>query len=362
MRIERVEAWRESIELSRPYEIAYKSTEAVELVFVRLVAADGSFGLGAASPSEQVTGESVTACAEALAPEALAWLAGRDARQLGGLCRELSRTHADLPAARAALDMALHDLFARRLGLPLVDLLGRCHDALPTSITIGIKGVDETAEECREYLGRGFTHLKVKLGRSFEEDEARLWRLRELAGPHVRIRVDANQGYSVDETVRLGELADRLDLELIEQPLPAAAIDAMRALPDPLKRIVAADESLLDERDALRLATAPAACGIFNVKLMKCGGISVALGMARIAAAAGLELMWGCNDESAISIAAALHAAYACPATRYIDLDGSFDLSRDAARGGFAVENGRLRLVGAPGLGVTLVVDAPPPG
>jgi L-alanine-DL-glutamate epimerase-like enolase superfamily enzyme len=87
---------------------------------------------------------------------------------------------------------------------------------------------------------------------------------------------------------------------------------------------------------------------------MKCGGIRPALAIAQIAESASIDLMWGCNDESVVSIAAALHAAYACPNTRYLDLDGSFDLARDPAKNGFVVEEGRLRLLDRLGLGVDL--------
>ncbi|MDX1654754.1 MAG: enolase C-terminal domain-like protein, partial [Candidatus Competibacteraceae bacterium] len=104
----------------------------------------------------------------------------------------------------------------------------------------------------------------------------------------------------------------------------------------------------------LKLIQPPAACGIFNIKLMKCGGIWPAGRIGTVAELAGVELMWGCMDESCISISAALHAALAQPATRYLDLDGSFDLARDVARGGFVVEEGVMRPVDAPGLGVAL--------
>src|SRR5260370_32246155 len=135
--------------------------------------------------------------------------------------------------------------------------------------------------------------------------------------------------------------------------MQAGAVDAMRELPEAWKERIAADESLLDDRDALALAALPRACGIFNIKLMKCGGIRPALRMAAIAQASGIHLMWGCMDESRISIAAALHAAFASPATRYLDLDGSLDLARDVAQGGFVIERGRMRTTDAPGLGVT---------
>jgi len=116
---------------------------------------------------------------------------------------------------------------------------------------------------------------------------------------------------------------------------------------------MAADESLHNETDALALAHTPP-FGIYNIKLMKCGGITSGMAIADLADWAGLKCMWGCVDESVISIAAALHAAYASPATRYLDLDGSFDLARDMATGGFRLRDGCMDLVDAPGLGVQL--------
>ena len=94
---------------------------------------------------------------------------------------------------------------------------------------------------------------------------------------------------------------------------------------------------------------------------MKCGGVRPALRIAAIAEAAGVELMGGCMDESVVSIAAALHAAFASPATRYLDLDGSLDLARDVATGGFVLEDGRMRTTGAVGLGVTELPTADRP-
>jgi L-alanine-DL-glutamate epimerase-like enolase superfamily enzyme len=269
--------------------------------------------------------------------------------------RELTRSMPHAPAARAAVDMALHDLLAQQLGVPLVEMLGRVHEGLPTSITIGIKDVDGTLDEAREYAGRGFRVLKVKLGNDLQEDVERLRCLREELGDRFTIRVDANQGYSRQQLLDFCAHTDALDIELIEQPLPAGRPDPMRELPEPIRARLAADESVHDEADALRLSRPPAACGIFNIKLMKCGGIWSGLRLASVAELAGIELMWGCMDESVISISAALHAALASPATRYLDLDGSLDLARDVARGGFVLDDGYLRTTERPGLGVELL-------
>ncbi len=353
MRITAVSSSREDFGLTRPYTIAFDTTDSVENVVLLIETDTGASGRGAASPAPHVTGETIEACAEALGAENLGWLVGRDVATLPRLCRELDRRIPSAPAARAAVDMALHDLLAQRLGLPLVEMLGRAHDAMPTSITIGIKPVVETLAEAEEYVGRGFRILKVKTGLSVEEDVERVRRLREVyPGSEVRIRADANQGYTAEETLRFFRDTERLGIEFLEQPVPAAALETLRAFPDDVKRRIAADESLLSDRDALELARPPRAAGIYNIKLMKCGGIAPALRIATVAELSGIDLMWGCMDESVIAIAAALHAALSSPATRYLDLDGSLDLARDVARGGFLLENGTMRVLDAPGLGV----------
>ncbi len=353
MRIRHFESWQESLPLRRPYTIAFKSVEAVSLHFVRLATESGLAGLGSAAPTD-ITGETSEACGKALGDIGPELVLGRDPRRVGEISQRVKARLGSSPSACAAIDIALHDLMAQAAGKPLVEVLGRHHRSLPTSITIGILPVEDTLREANEYIGRGFTVLKVKLGHDLQQDLERLVALRRHIGTSIRIRADANQGYGLEQTIRLSELAAQLQIEFIEQPLPAHASEAMRCLPASMRGQMAADESLHSADDARMLAGAPQPFGIFNIKLMKCGGISAARDIARIAQAADIELMWGCMDESVVSIAAALHAAYACPATRFLDLDGSFDLSRDAATGGFRLVGGRLQTLERPGLGVSL--------
>ncbi len=355
MKIVSLQSWVERFELTRPYAIAFRSVDSVQNFVVVLRSDRGHIGLGAASPEPHVTGETPEACGEALREDALSWLVGRDPRALPAHCRELERRMPQTPAARAAVDMALHDLLARYVEVPLVEMLGRAHESLPTSITIGIKPVDDTLREAREYLERGFRILKVKLGHSMDEDIERLRALRRSCGAEIILRVDANQGYAPDAIMRFVDATRDLGVEFMEQPVPVDGFHTLRGLPEAVRRRVAADESLLDERDAVRLLEPPRPCGVFNIKLMKCGGVRSGLRIATIAEAAGIELMWGCMDESIISISAALHAAFASPATRYLDLDGSLDLARDVAEGGFVLENGVMRTTDGPGLGVKLI-------
>jgi L-alanine-DL-glutamate epimerase-like enolase superfamily enzyme len=173
----------------------------------------------------------------------------------------------------------------------------------------------------------------------------------------MKVRVDANQGYGEPELKKFYETTKGYDVELIEQPIPMGQEKLMKSLPDEIKDLIAADESVQSPVDAFNLADAPYACGIFNIKLMKSGGIYPAQGIASIARYSGTDLMWGCNDESGVSITAALHTALAFGNTKYIDLDGSLDLVTDAVEGGFILEDGYMRVTDQPGLGVHLLEE-----
>lgn len=352
MKIQSIHISRQNLQLTRPYTIAFKTTEHVENVIVQIILENGMIGWGAGNPSPYVVGEDLAATLQALETDRVQQWQGRDIRFFYQLLSEVQEAFPKNPAARAALDIALHDAFAQYLGLPLVYFLGQKIHSLPTSITIGIKNVSETLKEAQEYYERGFKILKIKIGQSLEEDVERLVKLREVYGHQILIRVDSNQGYDSNTMIRFFEQTRSLNIELNEQPLPAKAVGELKALPAEIRKTIAADESLLTPKDAFRLAENPTACGIFNIKLMKCGGVQEALKIATIAQSAGIDLMWGCNDESIISISAALHAALSCPHTKYIDLDGSLDLAQDVVSGGFVLEEGWMRVNGEPGLGV----------
>ncbi|MFT4540395.1 MAG: L-alanine-DL-glutamate epimerase-like enolase superfamily enzyme [Planctomycetota bacterium] len=352
MKILRVESWVEGLALSRPYTITSGRTEAVELLFVRIIG-QAEIGVGSGAPTKEITGETVASSLAAVTGDSLAFLIGRDTRELGSLLVAVGDNMASTPAARAAVDMALHDLFARELDVPLCRFLGGpLFDSMPTSITIGIQSTEEALAEVDEYLGRGFRVLKVKIGRDLEADLERLRAIRERAGPDTLIRVDANEGYALQDAAQLAACALELQLELVEQPLPAACWKEFDQLPASLRSVMALDESVHSPSDALEHARDAERCSTYVVKLMKCGGIAPARAISQIAEAAKRKLMWGCMDESVVSIAAALHVAFATLSTGYLDLDGHLDLARDLASGGLQLEDGRLSLTSASGLGV----------
>lgn len=351
MKIKRITAFIEDLELTKPYEIAFTVTDSVQNAFVQIELSNGIIGLGAASPSEHVLQETIEDLEKNLTADHLQQWEGRDICHFRQIISEVRTTFPKHSATQTALDIALHDAFGKYLQIPIVQFYGQKIKTLPTSVTIGICDVPTTLQEAEEYWQQGFRVVKVKTGKSVLEDVERCVKLREKYGDALTIRVDANQGYSREETVDFYYRTLPTNIELIEQPMPVGTEAIMRSLPDFVRNMLACDESLKNAKSAIQLVQPPKVGGIFNIKLMKCGGLLGAFEIATIAQAAGIDLFWGCFDESIISISAALHAALACPNTKYLDLDGSLDLGRDVVKGGFIIEKGMMRPLDGPGFG-----------
>lgn len=355
-KITKVKAWREDLQLSKPYTIAYKTISHIENVFVYIEIGEGLYGMGAGCPAAFVTGETVENAIGFLQQKLEVLLLGKDIRHFYAIMQAIAVPALATPAARAAIDIALYDVWTKWLRVPLVHYLGQQHRSLPTSITIGILSLEETLAEAIAHVGNGFKIIKLKVGKTVEEDIETVAKLREQIGKKILLRVDANQGYSVQDVEHFVAQTIDYNVEFIEQALPPQQLEQMLQLSSPIRQQSAADEDLIRPHDALKMAQLPQPYGIYNIKLMKCGGVYPALQIADIARLGGIDLMWGCNDESIVSITAALHAALACPHTKYLDLDGSFDLAKDVVTGGFILENGCLRVdENKVGLGVELL-------
>ena len=355
MKIVAVRSYLTSMALTKPYTIAYNTFSDVSLAFFEVELENGMVGYGSGSPAEDVVGETTAQTAANLQTEFVQNFVGKDIRQFQKIIFDTIKQFPHLPGTQAAIDIALHDAFCKYIGISVANYYGRKIKALPTSVTIGIKNVQETLLEAKDYQSLGFKILKVKTGLNLQEDIERVVKLREQFGTHFKIRVDANQGYKLDDLKKFIEATKHQGLELIEQPMVVGTENELLNLTWEERKLLAADESLKDPQAALKLAANEKPFGIYNIKLMKCGGIYGALGISNIANNADIDLFWGCNDESIISISAALHVAYACPNTKYIDLDGSFDLAEDLVKGGFEIEEGVMKINDAPGFGFTLL-------
>jgi L-alanine-DL-glutamate epimerase-like enolase superfamily enzyme len=350
MKITRVEAWQVEMRLSEPYTIAYETVERVTNVFVRIVTNRRVAGHGCAAPDEQVTGETPASAMAALQGPVATELAGSDPMRRTLLIEQLREPLRASPSVRAAVDMALFDLLGQVANLPVWKLLGGFRDRMRTSITIGILPLDETVERARHWVEQGFRCLKLKGGKDAEGDAARVLAVRAAVGEGVELRFDANQGFSVEQTLRFVEAARSAKLEIVEQPTPRSEPDLLGRVTAAVPLPIMADESLVTLRDAYRLARRGLA-DMVNVKLMKVGGIAEARQIDAVARAAGLEVMVGCMDEAALGIAGGLAFALSRPNVHYADLDGHVGLQGDPSAGAVTLKGGTLFPSAQPGLG-----------
>jgi L-alanine-DL-glutamate epimerase-like enolase superfamily enzyme len=262
---------------------------------------------------------------------------------------------AALPEASAtvlcAFDIAFHDLLGLAASLPLYRLLGGYRERIQTSITIGVAPVGETVEMARDRAAQGFRILKLKGGRSAEEDIQRTLAV-HAALPNLTLRLDAEGGYDVREAL---EVARALDgkLEMLEQPTVASDLDGLRQVTEHSPVPILADESVTGPESALQIASQRAADGL-STKLATCGGLRCARQVDAIARAAHLSTMVGCTNEPSLLIAAGLGFALSSPNVRYGDLDGHFDLASDPTVPGFECREGWLVASERPGLGCTV--------
>jgi L-Ala-D/L-Glu epimerase len=353
MRIGRVECWPVVMRLGEPYTIAYETVCTTTNIFLRIETDAGLVGYGCAAPDEHVTGETAETVLHALERVAEPVLLGNDPLRIGLWMEQLSRELPTQPSARAAVDLALHDLLGKTAGLPLWKILGGYRESIRTSVTIGILPEDETLDRARRWMARGFTCLKLKGGMDVAGDVARVRKVREAVGPGVELRFDANQGYTVAQALSFIDQVRPANLELFEQPTSRHEPDLLGSVTRGVSLPVMADESLMTLCDAFRLASRELA-DMVNVKLMKVGGLSEALQINGVAKSAGLEVMVGCLDESALGIAAGLHFALARGNVTYADLDGHFDLMGDPAADAVIVREGTLSATERPGLGFDL--------
>jgi L-Ala-D/L-Glu epimerase / N-acetyl-D-glutamate racemase len=331
-----------TLRTTHPFVIARGGSSEYRVVRVTVTADDGATGWGEAAPSKHY-GETADTVVAAL-PAYAAVLEGADGWSLEALEQQMARAMCFNASARSAVSAALHDLAAKRLGVPLYRMWGLDPAASPpTSFTIGI-AQDEATLRARVKEAAPYPILKIKLGSSWDE---RIMRVVREMEPTKVLRVDANAAWTPKHALEMIPLLKDLGVEFVEQPLPAHEIEGLRFVRERSVLPIVADESCLVSTDIPAL---DGAVDGINIKLAKCGGLREALRMIATARAHSMLVMCGCMVESSLGITAAAHLA---PLLDCADLDGAALVANDPYVGA-TIDGGVVNLPSASGLGVTL--------
>lgn len=346
-RITEVLASRRSVPLRRPFVTALRSTVTIDSLLVEVRTGDGCRGWGEATPVYAISGEtpaSVEACI--LGPLSSAMI-GLDADDLAAALAVLRVSPANA-SARAGLDIALHDLTARRLGVSLGRLLGTTRARVATDVTVGAGSPAEMAAEAARGVAEGFSTLKLKLADHRHDDVERVLAVREAVGPRASLRLDANQGWTAKTAVGVVTELERREvgLELVEQPVPAQHLRQLAFVTARVATPVVADEAVWTPADVMAIVELHAADAV-NLKLMKTGGLGPARAAVSVAEAGGVGWMVGSMMEGAIGVAAAASLAATGADGAVHDLDAPWWSTPEPLR----YENGEVLLAPGPGWG-----------
>lgn len=351
MKISHVEVEIKRLKLKKPFITALRKVVSIEAAVVRLKLKDGTQGIGTASPSVVITGESIESIASTIKNTLAPAVIDQNILNIFSLSRTIQKTCIGNMSAKAGFEIALFDAYSKFLRFPLYQLLGGKTNTLENNMTVSMNQVNTMVRDAVESVEQGFKSLKIKVGLDGQKDFERIKAIREAVGPSIQIRVDANQGWNKKEAVNIIKRWEdaRLNISIIEQPVLADDIDSLKYVTDHVYTPIMADESIFSPEQALKLVQTKAVDWL-NIKLMKAGGIVRALQIASIAEAGRIPCMIGSMMESGPGVLAAAHLACAHPNILKIDLDAPLWLkSNDAQTSPF--QGPMIMLSENPGLG-----------
>lgn len=353
MKITKVRLGKITVPLRVPFKTALRSVSSVEDIIVEVHTDTGAVGYGEAPPTGAITGDTTGAILGALRDHIIKTILGRDVDDFENLIQAVNRCIVKNTSAKAAVDMALWDLYGQLYRIPVYKLLGGSRKQIVTDITISVNPPEEMARDAEDAIRRGYDTLKIKVGSNPDLDVARLLAVREAVGSAPCLRIDANQGWQPKQAVKLlNQMQEKgLDIEFVEQPVPAHDFEGLKYVTQRSYVPVMADESVFSPEDALTIMQMGAA-DLVNIKLMKCGGLYNALKIASAAEVYGVECMIGCMLEAKISVNAAVHLACAKQIITKIDLDGPVLCKVDPIEGGAVFQEQLITVSEDPGFGI----------
>lgn len=349
MIITKIDIYRFSIPME-PFTIATGTMDHAQNVFIRVHTDAGFYGVGECSAFPIIVGETQDTCLVMAREFAKLWK-GKDALNISDRLQDLNNFTADNTTIKSAFDMALYDITAKNAGLPLYQFLGGERKVVESDITIGIATPELMAEKAAYFKQTGANILKVKLGKNAKEDVERIKQIRQAVGNTLKIRIDANQGWSFDAAVFALQSLEEYDIEFCEQPMRSWYDDRLPELMtlSPVK--IMADESVYNYHDARKQINS-GSCDFINIKLAKSGGMFEAKQIHDLAAEHDVPCMMGGMLESRIALSAKLHFVYAHPNMQFYDMDTCM-LGHlvDPCIGGVTYDGYKLNIADAPGIG-----------
>lgn len=342
------------VPLKTPFKTALRTVEAVEDIIVCVHTDTGHVGYGEAPATAVITGDTHGSIVEAIRKFIAPRLIGQEIANLNHITQLVQTALEKNTSAKAAVEIAVYDLFGQLYGVPLYKMLGGGDPVITTDITISVDYIEKMVADSISAVDRGFESLKIKVGKDIGVDIERVKAIYAAVEGRALLRLDANQGWTAKEAVHaINTLEDAgVRLELVEQPVKAQDLDGMKYVTERVHTPIMADESVFGPTEVIDLIRMRAA-DIINIKLMKTGGLSNAIRIADIAALYDVECMIGCMLESSISVAAAVHLAVAkSNAITKVDLDGPSLCAFNPVDGGVIFNESEISVTDAPGLGI----------
>ncbi len=354
MKIKSIKTNEIQIPLIKPFKTALRTVEYVRDVIVTVETDNGIIGYGEAPPTVAITGDSTESILSAINDRIAPALIGCDMDYFDSVMKKLHTSIDKNTSPKAAIDMALYDIRAKSLGIPLYKLLGGYRNELETDLTVSVNDAQTMANDAVEGVNRGFSTLKIKVGKDYSGDLERLRAVRSAVGDGIKIRVDANQGWTPSQAVEIIKSFENegLGIELVEQPVPARDFEGLKYVTDNTDTKILADESVFSVADAVEIIKTHSA-DMINIKIMKTAGIYQALKICAVAEEYGVECFMGCMLESKLSVSASAHLSAAKSVITLNDLDGPSLCASDPFVGGPVFDESRIIMNETPGLGIT---------
>ena len=342
------------VPLHTPFKTALRTIDSIEDIVVMVSTDCGHVGYGEAPATAVITGDTRGSIVEAIRHYIWPRVVGQNIADLNRITQLIQTALERNSSAKAAVEIAIYDLWGQLYGAPLYRLLGGGHPRITTDITISVDYIDKMVADSVAAVERGFEALKIKVGKDIGVDIERVKAIYAAVEGRALLRLDANQGWTAKQAVHAVQTLEDagVQLELVEQPVKAHDLNGMKYVTERVNTPIMADESVFGPTEVVQLIRMRAA-DIINIKLMKTGGISNAIRIADIAAMYGVECMIGCMLETGISVAAAVHVAVAkSDAITKIDLDGPSLCAVNPIEGGVYFNGSEISVPETAGLGI----------